>query len=160
MNQAYKPLPSVRLLNEIFKLQNGKLVWRIDRGGKAKAGTLAGSPNKEGRLAVKVLGSTYYVHRIIWAIANESDPGNFQVDHIDGDHTNNNPSNLRLATHAENIWNRPARGYSWHKRLQRYQVKVTRNGKSVHIGTFKSKIEARNAYLAAIRQYHGEFACA
>lgn len=160
MKQAYKPLPPIRVLNEIFRLKGGVLIWRIDRGGKARAGTVAGSKNKSGRLMVRALGVDYYVHRIVWAIANNKDPGEFQIDHIDGDHTNNHPSNLRLATHGQNIQNRPARGYSWHQHSKRYVVTVNANGKAHYIGAFKSKLEARAAYLNAIKKYHGEFACA
>ena len=160
MNQVYKPLPSIGLLDDLFVLKGNTLVWRIDRGGKAKAGTQAGSFLKNGRLAVKVLGKQYYVHRIVWALTHGKDPGMLQIDHRDGDHTNNSPENLRLATHGQNVQNRPARGYWWSPNNRRFYAKITANGKTTYLGCFKTEHEARFAYLAAIRQYHGEFACA
>ena len=50
---------------------------------------------------------TEYLHRIIYLCANPSTPWETflanQVDHIDGDCTNNNVTNLRLITQQENL---------------------------------------------------------
>ena len=50
---------------------------------------------------------TEYLHRVIYLCANPSTPWETflanQVDHIDGDHTNNHPKNLRLITQQENL---------------------------------------------------------
>jgi hypothetical protein len=159
MKEDYKPLPSLRLLEDLFVLKGGTLVWRIDRGGKAKAGTQAGSPHKNGRLAVKVLGKQYYVHRIVWALTHGEDPGPLQIDHRDRNPLNNDPSNLRLATKSQNGHNRPARGYWWNPHNRRFYAKIAANGTHTYLGCFKTEAEARAAYLAAIEQHHGEFAC-
>lgn len=44
-----------------------------------------------------------YAHRLVWIITNNSLPSEgMQVDHIDGDKGNNDPSNLRLLTENQN----------------------------------------------------------
>lgn len=44
-----------------------------------------------------------YAHRIVWMVTNHSDiPALIEVNHKDGDGSNNRPSNLELMTKAEN----------------------------------------------------------
>lgn len=90
-----------------------------------------------------------------------------EVDHIDGNRLNNQRSNLRTATSAENKRNqRPTRGGSskykgvtWNTRLQRWVAQIGVNRKSIYIGSFKDETEAAKAYDKAARQHFGEFAC-
>lgn len=47
----------------------------------------------------------FYRHRVIWYYFNGDIPDGFEIDHIDGDKTNNSKSNLRCLTHFDNIRN-------------------------------------------------------
>ncbi len=64
------------------------------------------TPQRNGRygyLAVPLTRARReYVHRLV-AAAFLGDTTGLDVDHIDGDTSNNNASNLRLLTHAENM---------------------------------------------------------
>jgi hypothetical protein len=88
------------------------------------------------------------------------------VDHIDGDGLNNQDTNLRIATQAQNSCNqRPQggrtsafKGVSWDRQRQRWYAHITVNGKMRNLGRHRSEIDAAAAYDAAARAAWGEFA--
>jgi hypothetical protein len=88
-----------------------------------------------------------------------------------GDHRNRNGldnrrSNLRPATHQQNMCNvapnRNAKskykGVSLHNPRQVWRARIQVNHKEIMLGIFHSEQEAALAYDNAARQYHGEFA--
>jgi hypothetical protein len=91
-------------------------------------------------------------------------PDNMEVDHIDGDGLNNRRSNLRLATHTDNMRNRRTqknnqsgiKGVSRSRRSWIAQIRV--NGKNRYLGTFPTAESAHAAYAAAAKELHGKFA--
>lgn len=63
--------------------------------------------NHCGYQSLKLLGHTYLVHRIIYALSTgEAIPDGYQVDHKDCDKLNNSMDNLRLATISQQAMNR------------------------------------------------------
>lgn len=103
---------------------------------------------------------TIYMHR---AISNAL-PG-VLVDHRDSDGLNNQRSNLRFATFAENARNQrlskenPSgfRGVSWHMASKKWQAQIKFNRKRIPLGMFSDPAEAHAAYCKASAMYHGEF---
>lgn len=94
-------------------------------------------------------------------------PIGVEVDHIDGDTLNNQRSNLRLVTHAENIRNRPhlnknnrsgETGVSWFKLRGKWRARLMINGKDIHLGLFTIKKEAIKARKIAAKKYFGIYA--
>jgi len=85
------------------------------------------------------------------------------IDHIDGDGENNAPSNLREATHQQNLWNTTARSVSGLKgvkktRSGKWEAGITINGKYAHLGTFNREEEAAVVYRQKAIETRGEFA--
>lgn len=89
-----------------------------------------------------------------------------------GDHWNHNTldnrrDNLRPADSAQSSQNRKIRtdntsgykGVTWHKRLKKWQVRVSIKGKRHHLGYYDDIVEAYKVYCEAAKKYHGEFAC-
>lgn len=123
----------------------------------------------DGYLCGVVGGKQYLTHRVCWAIHHGSWPVN-DIDHRDGNGTNNRILNLRDVTEIVNGQNKAAPskksafpvGVSFDKRskLNPYRAKVMDNGKQVHIGNFPTIAEASQAYQQKIRalgftQRHG-----
>ena len=71
-------------------------------------GQIAGGLDKHGYKRIKIKGYTYKAHRLAWLyIYGEFPSGvNWQIDHIDGDRSNNRIENLKLASPAENQKNK------------------------------------------------------
>ena len=89
-----------------------------------------------------------------------------QTDHIDHDGLNNQRSNLRPATQAQNAYNaRPTlgtssqyKGVSWHKTAGKWMAQIAYGRKNRYLGLFLSEEAAAAAYDDAARQLGGEYA--
>ncbi len=87
------------------------------------------------------------------------------VDHIDGNGANNQRSNLRVCTQAENARNsaKPKNGKLKYKGVslrdhRKIIATICFNRKKIQLGSFATQEEAALAYNAAAIKYHGEFA--
>lgn len=153
---------SQELLQNIFHYENGSLFRKKQIGDNTLIGKLAGRKNHAYR-AVSVKGKEYMEHRVIFMLHHGYLPP--EVDHIDGNKTNNRIENLRPATHAENLRNQKLRicntsgvkNVGWAKREQRWRVRLTINGKDKHIGYFKDRELADLVAVESCDLYHKNF---
>ncbi len=92
-------------------------------------------------------------------------PKCMQTDHRDGDGLNNQRSNLRVCTHAENTRNRGKhktnksgfKGVYLNKENKRWRAEIRSNGKKIFLGSYISKELAYKVYVEACKKYHREF---
>jgi len=88
------------------------------------------------------------------------------VDHINGERTDNRRCNLRVCTRQQNIFNSSKRctntsgykGVCYRKERGKYRARIRIGGKEILLGHFDTAIEASNAYNKAALEYHKEFA--
>ena len=73
------------------------LVWTVSRA-RQRAGDHAGSDHKKGYMRVRYNYKNYLAHRIVYELCTGESLGDDQVDHRDGDTTNNRIENLRRIT--------------------------------------------------------------
>jgi hypothetical protein len=77
------------------------------------------------------------------------------LDHINGIRNDNRICNLRSITNQQNQWNRTtAKGFFWNKQVNKWQSQIQLNKKTIYLGTYNIKEEARNAYLQAKEKHH------
>lgn len=139
----------------------GILTWRKRRGCRGAVGTVAGSISFYGYNVIGLGGiRSIPAHRIAFALMNGAWP-ELEIDHIDGDRTNNAWENLREVTKEQNHHNmRRARidnkvgmlGVSM--RYGRYLAQIQVRGKKHWLGEFSSAEEASGAYIKAKRELH------
>jgi len=141
-------------LQQRYDYLDGSLVSKL-------TGNIVGNPcGSEGRLKLTVLGSTYFIHRLIYFYFKGIMP--IEVDHRDGNFLNNRIENLRPANSSQNKCNTVVpnstgyRGVS--KSGNKYKAKIKFNGIHYHIGLFETPEEASNAYKKKAIELHGDFA--
>lgn len=131
----------------------------------ARVGDVAGSVQSSGHLIVWIDGRSYLVHRVVWAIHYGKWPTD-QIDHVNGIKTDNRISNLREATHAENMRNRGMLrsntsgviGVCWHKASQKWQAYIRSGFRIWHLGLFDDLDRAAEEVAWWRKTFFGEFA--
>lgn len=144
-----------------YESETGRFYWLSDRGGSARAGTLAGSINGEGYLAIQVDGQLYLAHRLAWLWVHERWP-TATLDHKNRVRTDNRLANLREATRAQNRQNTGLRanntsgftGAFWFKPTGKWVARIGVDGRKVFLGSYDSAEAAHEAYKAAAAKLH------
>ena len=134
-------------------------------GPVAKIGMIAGTLGKRGYIDIGIDGKRYKAHRLAWLYVYGEFPSNkFQIDHIDGNKTNNTIEDLRVVTASQNLQNiknakshnatSKVLGVSWFKRDKTWQVEISVNKKKLYLGRYSDLEEAKYVYLSAKKLYH------
>lgn len=153
------------LFHEYFDYKDGHLYWKK----KSARWTVIGSPvatyeMPNGYLRVGLKGKRYYLHRVIYTMFHGEMPTN--VDHIDGNRSNNSKENLRAATKQNNNMNRMKssgtsskyKGVHWRKDRERWTAQIKVDGKCIRLGCFDSEEDAALAYNRKAVELFKEFA--
>lgn len=133
--------------------------YRLVPSGRQTVGPCTRNPVRSG-YKIAIDGKEYFAHRLAWFYMYGEWPP--EIDHIDGDNKNNCLENLRTATHSQNMQNKSKKsraasgliGVHKTRSPDIWSAKIMANGKTIALGTFRSKELAHEAYLRAKRKYH------
>jgi hypothetical protein len=159
--------------NMNYNPETGVLSWAKPKQGR-KVGSPLGNLDKDGYLILsrvvfdgkkRVGFPRYCVHRIIWIFVHGKPPKD-QIDHINGDKSDNRLCNLREANTAENMRNvgkqahntSGLKGVSFHKHTNKWRANITLGRKQIHIGVFDCPAAAFFSYQVFADIHHGKFA--
>lgn len=152
-------------VRNLFKYKDGFLFWKnVNPNRMVKNGDIAGSLHHTGYYIIGINSKYYQSHRLIYLYYKGYLPK--YIDHIDGNPSNNNINNLREVTQSQNCMNKKSdknssskfKGVSWDKSTNKWRARIQVNSKQIHLGRFKSEIDAAKCYNNAAIKYFKEFA--
>ena len=140
---------------------DGSVEWK-HRSNKKRYRTL-GQVTAKGYRSVEISGKVAAVHRLIGRAYIKDFSEDFQVDHIDGDKSNNCPSNLRMVSNSRNCRGyNPKRGGATSQyrgvksRVGKWVAICSTDEKRVYLGLHKDEESAARSWdaVALLNEYH------
>lgn len=135
--------------------ENGRVI-------RLSNGRTVGESTKTGYVRAWLGQQKYKLHRLVWAIHHGEWPD--QVDHINGDRSDNRMANLRNVSAHENSLNQRLRsdnqsgcsGVNWNAKSGKWLAQIRDKGKYVYLGTFADLDDAVKARKDAEKRlgYH------
>lgn len=140
-----------------YDLESGVFTRNTSTGG-SYAGAISGYKAPDNRIKIYVDGKNYNAHRLVWLYVYGYIP-DIDIDHIDGDPSNNRLANLREVSHKVNLQNR--KGPTKRNELgmmgvirnkARYGAQIKVDGERVWLGTYDTPELAHSVYMHARRK--------
>jgi hypothetical protein len=153
---------SVERVKELlsYNPETGIFTWRVARNNKTPAGAVAGTASTFWHRQLRVDFKSILAHRAAWAVTYGEWPI-ADIDHINGDPSDNRIVNLRMVTRGHNLQNqRKAHADSKSGLLgvkqvgNKWDAKIMAAGVLHRLGIFLTPEEASAAYLEAKRKLH------
>jgi hypothetical protein len=136
--------------------ETGLLIRKKRSSSSVKKCDVAGHKKHDGYITVRVKGRPNLAHRVIWLLKTGSWPTG-EIDHIDGDPSNNRFENLRQVDHRTNGMNlrlystnkSGMQGVSWHSQTKKWKAQINDDNGKRYLGCFISIEDAISARKAA-----------
>jgi hypothetical protein len=126
------------------------LLWNAKNAGREALASV----NVKGYKTGKYQGQALRAHRAVWLLHNDTWPE--QLDHINGDKSDNRIENLRAADHTINARNQPTYRNCRYGAMGirpvpsgNWQARLRVNGRETSLGTYPTKEDAAAAYRTA-----------
>lgn len=141
---------------EMFGSDRSWKIWNTRFSGKEALAVGKGN----GYCYGAILSRNYLAHRVAWALATGAWPEE-QIDHINGDRSDNRLENIRAVSNAENGKNTSIRvdntsgvvGVSWSDRRSKWVAYINADSRRLPLGRFDSFEDAVAARKAAEVRY-------
>ena len=153
----------------VYDTSTGVFVWRhnADRSiqwNARYAGKLAGASDVKGYQVITIDRKAYKAHRLAYLYVYGRFPHN-DIDHANGNKSDNRIENLREATRSQNCANKGlvctntsgVKGVSWKRQLRKWCASIKVNRTAIHLGYFNDQNAAQAAYAKAAKEYFGSF---
>lgn len=163
--------PTTKRLREVFHYDKntGFFHRKKKTGYKGRIGAIVGGLKQHGYISIQIDRYRDYAHRFAWLWVTGKWPK--EIDHINGNRSDNRWINLREATRFQNNGNRKLafkyKNYHLPKGViqfktktgeLRYSGRITIRGKQVWFSRKTTIQEAHKDYMTAAQKYFGEFA--
>lgn len=117
--------------------------------------------HRTGYIHGRVNGKYVALHRYVMRL-----PEEMEVDHVNFNLNDCRKSQLRICSTMENRKNTrikkhntsTMKGVTWHKRIKKWQARITSDKNRIHLGYFDTPEEAACVYNEKAIELHGEFA--
>lgn len=146
-----------------YNPESGTFTWLTQPGRRTDlVGSVAGSkkPRSDRRLTIMVDGANRFAHRLAFLYMTGRWPTG-EIDHIDGNPSNNCWANLREVSRETNAQNqRKAQKRSKtgllgvHPKRDKFCAQICAGGRRITLGVFTTAEEAYAVYLDAKRALH------
>ena len=141
-----------------IKLINSDLVALVDDEDFEYLSQFNWRVGTKGYAESKINNKTTNMHRLILKLSDRKT----ETDHKDHNKLNNQKYNIRPCSTAQNQMNKMPRGTSKYLGVKivngKIKAAIKVGNKYIHLGTFKTEIDAAIIYDYAAVLYHGEFA--
>lgn len=139
-----------------FKNEGSSKSWNSRHAGK---GAFT-APHNGGYKCGRIFRKAYLAHRVAYAIHYGEWP-EYEIDHLNGDRSDNRLTNLRAVSSKENSRNSSKRknntsgftGVSWCKQLNKWGSHIRIDRKTLWLGRFDCKLDAIAARINANKKY-------
>lgn len=141
-----------------YNPETGVFAWKTPTAKKLKPGDKAGTLHKSGYIKIILDGIPYWAHRLAWLYYYKEWPQGeaYQIDHINGDKSDNRITNLRLVTNEKNTRNHVkyahntsgVNGVCFNEQSRKWCAQIRVDGKQIHLGYFhffEDAVKARKA---------------
>lgn len=143
-----------------YDRETGHFTWVKRPGKRVSVGDIAGGLNR-GYIHIAICGKQYRAHRLAWFVEHGHWPDG-EIDHINGNRSDNRIANLRVVDGKTNTQNRrtPMKRNKlgvlgvYKSTWGRFVSSVHFNGRQVYLGTYSTPEEAHAAYVKAKRELH------
>lgn len=146
-----------------YDQDTGIFTWLVKPRRAVYPGAVAGHKHKaNGYWQIKINNRHYLAHRLAWLYMTGLWPID-QIDHIDGNRSNNCWFNLRAATASQNGANmkpqfdKDTKGVRYRKDRSCWTAYIRVNGVLYWLGSFQTKENAEQAYAKAADKHFGSY---
>lgn len=149
-----------------YNEETGEFRWKMRTSTRVRVGASTGCVSTtDGYVYIRLDKFLYAAHRLAWMMANGAMPDR-NIDHINGNRSDNRISNLRLADFSENARNAKmpvhnkcgVKGVCNHQKTGKWRAQITHQGRQYYFGLFDSIEAAAAAVKDGRARVHGEFA--
>ena len=144
-----------------YNPDTGLFTWLVSTTRRIRVGAVAGTLVTSGYVSIGVDRDLHRAHRLAWLYVYGEWPKH-DIDHINGNRSDNRIANLRDVTRTVNLQNirsahkdkQSATPLGVYADKKKWAAAIRVNGERCRLGTFDTPEEAHAAYLDAKRKYH------